>query len=259
LTREVRIARSPLLVPFHIGELVPGLTTPEGGELLEPELPAGEPRDRMIALFRELADRVDDGASLVFAGDCMAPLGALAGLRRRGVTPFVVWLDAHGDFNTPETTPSGYIGGMPLAMLTGRGDPTIVRALGLETLDTARVVLSDARDLDPEEGVALKASGVRLCSSAETAEIATWVPQEAPVYLHLDVDVVTPTDMPALRFPAAGGPSLERVASALETLARTRTIACTTVACTWDPSKPNAAEAAKATERLVDKLATPAA
>jgi arginase len=64
----------------------------------------------MIALFRRLADRVSDGASLVYAGDCMAPLGALAGLRRRGVTPFVVWLDAHGDFNTPETTPSGYVG-----------------------------------------------------------------------------------------------------------------------------------------------------
>jgi arginase len=213
----------------------------------------------MIALFRRLADRVSDGASLVYAGDCMAPLGALAGLRRRGVTPFVVWLDAHGDFNTPETTPSGYVGGMPLAMLTGRGDQTIVRALGLETLDTARVVLSDARDLDPEEGVALRASGVRLCSDAEIAELAAWVPKEAPVYLHLDVDVVTPADMPALRFPAPGGPSLERVEQALETLARERSIVCTTVACTWDPSKPDASRTEKATERLVAKLETAAA
>jgi len=248
--------RAPLLVPFHIGEPVRNLPTPEGGEILEPELPSGEPRDRMIALFRRLADRVADGTSLVYAGDCMAPLGALAGLRRRGVTPFVVWLDAHGDFNTPETTPSGYVGGMPLAMLTGRGDPTIVRALGLEALDTARVILSDARDLDPEEGVALKASGVRLCSDSEIADIAALVPSETPVYLHLDVDVVTPAEMPALRFPAAGGPSLERVERALETLARTRSIVCTTVACTWDPSKPDAERTEKATERLVAKLRT---
>lgn len=225
--------------------------------MLAAPLPTGEPRDRMIALFHALAERVADGASLVYAGDCMAPLGALAGLARRGVSPFVVWLDAHGDFNTPETTPSGYVGGMPLAMLAGLGDTTIVRALGLERLDTGRVVLADARDLDAEEGTALRVSGIRLCSDAELAEIAEWVPKTAPVYLHLDVDVVTPEEMPALRFPAAGGPSLARVESALETLARTRTIVCTTVACTWDPSKNGAAEATSATERLVAKIRSP--
>jgi arginase len=247
-------SNAPLLVPFHIGELVPGLPIPAGGELLEPDLPQGEPGQRMIALFGELADRVAAGVSLVYAGDCMAPLGVLAGLARRGVSPVVVWLDAHGDFNTPETTPSGYVGGMPLAMLTGRGDLSIVEALGLEKVDTSRVLLADARDLDPEEALALKASGIRTCSDAELAEIAAWVPRKAPVYVHLDVDVVTPSEMPALRFPAAGGPSIERVERCLATLAATRSIVCATVACTWDPAKPDAEKTAAATRRLAAAL-----
>lgn len=203
-------------------------------------------------LFRELANRVAaDKNALVFSGDCMAPLAVLAGLQRRGVRPFIVWLDAHGDFNTWETTPSGYIGGMPLAMLTGCGDQTIVQALELETVEASRVLLADARDVDPEEGIALAGSGVRV---ADMDEIAELVPSDQPIFVHLDVDVVTPAEMPALRFPAKGGPSRTRVESALRSLARTARVVGACVACTWDPSKPGADEASRVTERLVGCL-----
>jgi arginase len=113
------------------------------------------------------------------------------------------------------------------------------------------VVLSDARDLDPEESVALAGSGVRM---AAIGEVGDCVPGDQPIYVHLDVDVVTPGEMPALRFPAAGGPTLAQVADALRVLARTERIVCATIGCTWDPARPRAAEAVAATEMLVSCL-----
>lgn len=243
---------SVLLVPFHVGEFVKGFLTPAGAMVLEPPLPSGSRQERMIVLFRELANRVAaDQNAFVFSGDCMAPLGILAGLQRRGISPFIVWLDAHGDFNTWETTPSGYIGGMPLAMLTGCGEQTILQALELQTVEADRVVLADARDVDPEEGIALAGSGIRV---ADVDEIVGLVPSDLPIFVHLDVDVVTPAEMPALRFPAKGGPSRTQVETALRSLAGTGRVVGACIACTWDPSKPGADEAATATARLAGCL-----
>ncbi|MEO8188906.1 MAG: arginase family protein [Acidobacteriota bacterium] len=208
-----------LAVPFHVGDFVA-------------EVESSEP-------------------SLVYAADCMAPLGVLAGLHRRGVSPYVVWLDAHGDFNTWDTTPSGYIGGMPVAMLTGRGEQTIVEALELPVIDEGRFLISDARDLDPGEGVALARSRVRV---VPLGKIAQELPPDLPIYVHLNVDVVTPSEMPALRFPARGGPSLAAVEISLRSLARTGRVACTSVACTWEPENPAADAAVAATKRLIAAL-----
>jgi arginase len=241
-----------LIVPFHIAERLESLPSPDGSSVVAPELPAGSPQVRMLALFRELADRVAaEHPFLVYSGDCMAPLGVLAGLQRSGLSPFVVWLDAHGDFNTWETTPSGYIGGMPLAMLVGRGEQSIVQRLGLQTVVPSRILIADARDLDPEEGVALRSSGI---CAAPVDEIAQRVPVGLPIYVHLDVDVVTPSEMPALRYPAAGGPTLVHVGAALRALARTGRVVCATIACTWHPSHRDAAKAAMATDNLVASL-----
>ena len=241
-----------LLVPFHVGEPVKGLPAPAGSTLLEPAIPSSSPQERMIVLFREVASRVAaDRTTLVYSGDCMTPLGILAGLQRRGVSPFIVWLDAHGDFNTWETTPSGYIGGMPVAMLVGRGEQTIVQGVGLQTVDPSRILIADARDLDLEEGIALKGSGVRVAAVDEVADL---VPGDLPIFVHLDLDVVTPAEMPSLRFPAAGGPTLARVEQLLRALVGTGRVVCACIACTWDPSKPGADNAAAATERLAASL-----
>jgi arginase len=238
-----------LFVPFHVGERVPGFPIPRGADVLSPELPDGSPQTKMVALFRQLAERVAKSAGcVVYAGDCMAPIGALAGIQRRGISPFLVWFDAHGDFNTWETTPSGYIGGMPIAMLVGRGEQTIVEGVGLDTWDERRVVILDARDVDPDERLALKGSEVRV---GGVDAIADLLPKFGPIAVHLDVDVVNPDEMPALRFPAAGGPSVEGVKAALRAIAATGRVVCVTVACTWDPARPGAEIAAQAAERLV--------
>ena len=241
-----------LTVPFHVAERVDGFPLPAGATAVVPELPAGTAQDRMIALFRALADGVAAGdVRRVYSGDCMAPLGVLAGLERRGIRPFIVWLDAHGDFNTWETTPSGYIGGMPLAILVGKEERRMLDGIGLETIAENRILLSDAREVDPREGVALSRSAVRI---ARLEELPGLIPQEGPIYLHLDLDVVRPSQMPALRYPAAGGPTLDQVGDFIEGLAKTGRLVCATIGCTWDPSHAEAPEAFAATEKLASRL-----
>ena len=124
----------------------------------------------MGALYRHLADRVttlDD--IVVYGGDCVSTIGVLAGLQRKGIQPTLIFFDAHGDFNTWETSPSGFIGGMPLAMLTGRGEQTIVESAGLTPLLDERVVLVDGRDLDQGEDASIAASDIRVATVAEIA------------------------------------------------------------------------------------------
>ena len=183
---------------------------------------------------------------VVFAGDCVSVIGVLAGLERRGLEPTLVFFDAHGDFNTWETTPSGFIGGMPLAMVTGRGEQTIVAATGLTPLADQRVVLVDGRDLDPGEDAAITESGIAV---APVDEVVRHVPDDGPLYVHVDVDVVDPRDMPATNYPALGGPSLAEVADTLLQLEATGRVVAVSFSC-WNPDLPGAEVAAAATLQL---------
>ncbi len=99
------------------------------------------------------------------AGDCCTSIGILAGLQQAGVDPTLIWFDAHGDFNTWETTPSGFLGGMPLAMLVGKGEQTIMEGVGTSVLPEEQVILSDGRDLDPGEDEVF--GWIQGCSPAE--------------------------------------------------------------------------------------------
>ena len=93
-----------------------------GARELAPELPHASPQVRMGVLYRGLARLVEgEDAPVVISGDCMVAIGVLAGLQARGIDPTLLWFDAHGDFHTWETTASGFLGGMPLAMVSGRG------------------------------------------------------------------------------------------------------------------------------------------
>jgi arginase len=222
-------------------------------ETIQPPLPGADPLHRMGALYRRLADRVADVAQpVVFAGDCVSIIGVLAGLERRAVYPALVFFDAHGDFNTWETTPSGFIGGMPLAMVTGRGEQTIVEATGLTPLADERVVLVGARDLDPGEAVAVDESGIAVSS---VDEVMAAIPTDGPLYVHLDADVVDPVEMPAMNYPAPGGPSVAAVQAALGALEATGRVVAFSVSC-WNPELPGAETAAGAVRRLTAPFIT---
>jgi arginase len=208
---------------------------------------------RMASILDAVAAWVADNVpALVHAPDCMAPIGVVAGLQSAGLDPDLVWLDAHGDFNTPETTPSGYLGGMPLAMLVGRGDQSLIRALRIHPLAEPRVLLAGARDLDPGESTALASSEVRHLS---LAELCTLELPDRPLHVHLDLDVIDPGEMPGLLYPAGGGPSVADVATALRHLATAPWLAAVSVAHTYDQGAPTAAACRHVAAGLVRELA----
>ncbi len=215
-----------ILTPYFDGETDAGLEP-----LARPEwrinklaLPPGTKPARMIAMYRPLAawvaETVTQGELPVsLAGDCVSSLGVLAGVQRAGLRPTLIWFDAHGDFNTWETSPSGFLYGMPLAMLVGRGEQTIVEGVHLVPLPEARVILTDARDLDPGEREALADSAVAHLPDAASL-LNNPLPEE-PLYVHVDTDVVDPNEARAVRYPAPGGPSVETLRRVFQRLAQT--------------------------------------
>jgi arginase len=230
---------SRILVPYHLDEHLPGLDVPITPDTtVEVELPPGDAWRRMTALYERVAAAVADsvrqgGRPTVVSGDCTTSLGTVCGLQRAGIDPAIVWFDAHGDVQTLETTASGYLGGIPLRILVGYRPELISTAIGLSPVAEQRVLLVDARDLDPPEQEYLARSAVRRCAVDEVS--ATVLP-DGPLYLHLDLDVVDPDDVPGLLFPAPGGPSLPAVAEAIGRVVATGRVAAVGVGCTWRPA-----------------------
>jgi arginase len=227
-----------IVTPWHLDEHIPAFPIPANvTETIRPALPAGPAPGRMTLLYQAVAGAVAGAARpLLLSGDCPTALGAVAGLQRRYRDVAVVWLDAHGDFNTPAITISGYLGGMPLAMLTGRAPEPFCDALGLRPVADTHVVLADARDLDPAERDALTASRVRRVPADPAAIIsALGGLGRTPVYLHLDVDVIDSAGLPGLRFPAGPGPAVTRIEECLAAVCTSADVTAACIACAWLP------------------------
>ncbi len=191
---------------------------------------------RMSIVHRHLADLVAKTVKggyrpVSIAGDCCTVIGVLAGLQRAGVNPRLVWLDAHGDFNTWETTPSGFIGGMPLAMIVGRGDQALMKAAALTPLPERDVILANARDLDPGERELLQQSRVRHVS--DVVSIPQLVSSERPIHIHLDTDVIDAAEAPAMKYPVKGGPTLNTLREMVKRLANTGRVVSVSMTL-WD-------------------------
>ena len=232
--------------PYFMGERMDGFEVPEPHSELAPLLPSGSPLERMAVLYRHLAEAVADARSpVVYAGDCVSIIGTIGGLQLLGLDPTLVFFDAHGDFNTWETTPSEFLGGMPLAMITGRGDQTIVDGAGTSVLEDASVWLVGARDIDPGEDALIASSGINVVSVEQLLDRE--VPR-GPLHVHVDLDVVDPAEMPAMNYPAPGGPSVAIVARAVEHLA-TGDVAAFSLS-SWNPSLPGAKKAATAARTI---------
>ena len=180
---------------------------------IEPDFQASD--DPVVAVNRALADTVQaypDKVPVVFANDCTSCLGMVKGLEMRA--PAVLWYDSHGDFNTPETTPSGFLGGMPLAALVGRGNQHLMRGIDLEPIAESDVIVSDCRNLDPEEGIMLRESQVTIYETLHALNKAAL--PDKPLYIHFDTDVVDCEDMPAMSYPEPDGPSLQESIDSLQ-------------------------------------------
>jgi arginase len=178
-----------------IGEPAPG--RPRGWD---EDLP--EARHVLEAAAAEISAALDQGElPLLTASDCTICIATLPTVARRIPGVRILWLDAHGDFNTPDTTPSGFLGGMCLAAACGRWD-----AGWPDTIDPASVSFLGVRDLDAGERVEVERAGVQ-----------TGVPGTGPVYVHLDLDALDPSVLPA-QFPVPGGMGAGEVQDVLAAL-----------------------------------------
>ena len=244
-----------LLVPYHHTEALPALT----GALQADDavvVSKGPPAAMLARIYDMVAARVARAPEplCVVSGDCATSLATLAGLQRRGLDPGVLWLDAHADFHTPRTTRSGYFGGMALAMVTGRAGTTLTGSIGMRAIPDASCALIGARDVEPAESDALAASGVRRIA---LDELATAALPPSPWYVHLDVDVIDPSHLAPLRFPAPGGATVAQIADALETIVTRGTVAALGLACTFAASAFSAGNPLEPLMPLISALASP--
>lgn len=251
-----------IFAPYWMGDFSPGRAALARHTWRLVAAPPSEdsPTERMGTLCHLLADQVakiraDGNLPVVIAGDCTFSIGVAAGLQRETMDFSLVWYDAHGDFNTHETTPSGFIGGMPLAMLCGRGEQTIVEGAGAENHPDAKVILTDARDLDQGEKEAIAES--ELTHLPDVGELLTVELPDRPIYIHFDSDVLRTEDLSAVSYPAEGGASLETIEASLARLADTGQVAAISVTM-WDPERDEADKAEELVvgivERLVERL-----
>ena len=247
-----------MLSPSALDEAVPGLEALAQSDwwLNKPVLPDGDKQTRMSAIYRPIADFVAESLArgerpVSIAGDCCAAIGVLAGLQRAGLNPTVIWFDAHGDFNTWETTPGGFIGGMPLAMMVGRGEQTIVDAVGLTPIAEKQVILTDARALDPKEQELVKQSTVRHLP--DPTSLLTYAFPNNPLFIHFDPDIIQTSEVPAMDYPAPGGVSARELQKVFRHVAQTGKIAAISLA-SWNPEKDQNGQSQKVCLALLQIL-----
>jgi arginase len=228
-----------ILTPYFIDQSEPFLNRylKDGWELNTVTLPNTDPQGRASAVHKPLADKVEAALKagkrpVSIAGDCCATIPVMAGLQRVGITPTLLWLDSHGDFNTWETTPSGFLGGMPLAMIAGLGELRMNQAVGLEAIATEQIILADGRDLDPGEKMLVEESGI--IHIQDFSSLINY-PFEGPIYVHFDCDVLHLDDVSAVKYPAKGGPRASEVAEVFKSLkSRLNLVAISATIGSWD-------------------------
>lgn len=217
-------------VPFHV---------------VEPRLPeekrsADEP-ENLGLLGGAIADAVASGlraghAVLMSGGDCNHITGVLGGMQDAyGATARIglVWFDAHGDFNTPKTTISGMLGGMPVAVSAGLGYPKWRIASHIAApLPTERIVMVDVRNLDPLEKQLIDATAVTVASVAPGfpgADLSEAIAQLAErcdlIYLHIDSDILDESLVPNHGTREPNGPNMEQVLAAVDVVMATGKVA----------------------------------
>jgi arginase len=183
---------------------------------------------------------------VILSGDCNAAIGVLGGLAMAGCnTPGVLWFDAHGDLNTPETSTTGFLDGMALASATGRCHGALRAAARLETpVAESRVVLLAVRDLDPAEEEylsrapmrAVRADAIRHGGAASVTPVLEALhAQTADLYVHLDLDALDPADAPAAGYRVPNGISADTLAAVLRSAASRFRVRALTVT-NYDPS-----------------------
>ncbi|MGY1841040.1 MULTISPECIES: arginase family protein [unclassified Modestobacter] len=206
------------------------------------ELRTGFELQRAVAV-RAAEARAAGEHPVVLSGNCSATIGALAALTGGGERVGLVWLDAHGDLNTPDVDPRGFLDGQGLAMALGRCWTAATATVpGFAPLAADRVVLIGARDLDPAETDALRRSGPRWLPPRDArdarvtgAALVDLADRVDVVHLHVDLDVHDPSIAPANGFAAPDGLTAAEVQRVVGQTAERVRIGSATLAA-YDPA-----------------------
>lgn len=196
--------------------------------------------DEVVCVANELAKRVEGvmragSTPIILGGDHSISLGSASGVANAVQSPGIIWFDAHTDFNSSKTSPSGNIHGMILGALCGygdpeAGDPALVNvAGGGPHIDARRVVIVGARDIDLGERELLKRSGAhvftmtdidRLGMDRVTRDAIALASEGAPgIHVSFDLDGVDPKDAPGVGTPVPGGMTWREAHLAMELVA----------------------------------------
>ncbi len=197
-------ALGELLGARVIGSPGEGANTPWGDDLVES-------RGCLLEAGGQVDDAFEAGRMpLLVAGTCSICVSTLPVVARTHPEAWVVWLDAHPDFNTPDTTPSQFLGGMCLAAACGVWDSGFGAGI-----DPAQVMMFGVRDVDGQEQVLLETHGVgRAEKPAELADAL----DGRQVFLHLDLDILDPSVLPHA-FPVDGGMDFDQLRRLLDLVA----------------------------------------
>src|SRR5690348_1373761 len=181
----------------------------------------------------------EDFLPLVLGGDHSIAVGTAGGVaahfHKQSKRIGLIWLDAHGDMNTPESSPSGNVHGMPLASIMGYGPPELTELGGVKPMVEPRsIALVGVRDLDSKERRLVKDSGVHVFTMRDIdergmrevmAEALRFTTDDvAGVAVSLDMDFVDPSDAPGVGTPVRGGVTYREAHLALEMIADSRSM-----------------------------------
>lgn len=184
--------------------------------------------------------RSTGSACLILAGDDTASIGVVSGLQAAhgaGARIGVVWVDAHGDFNTPETSYSGILAGMSLAIVAGLAGPNWREAAKLAApVSTDRIIVGGARQLDAKEAALLNVTDVRVFDTKALRALEDWnrsvnrlASSVDMISLHVDIDVLDPRLVPSSSTPSPDGLELQEAAAVLSAVLGTGKVAALTI------------------------------
>jgi arginase family enzyme len=180
-----------------------------------------ESRGCLLEAGGQLEDALNAGlAPVLLAAECSIGISTLPSIARIRPDAKFLWLDAHGDYNTPDTTGSEYLGGMALSGACGEWDAE----LELGFVDPSRVVLAGGRDFDGPERELIDASGMTVVTGRDIMEEDFPAALGGdPVYIHLDLDVLDKDELPVL-FPTEGGLEIAELREVLARVAEGREV-----------------------------------
>jgi arginase len=268
-----------ILVPYYLGKarvangLGPEALVASGAlerlnihttSTIEVELNASSEIQQCIAIDAALSSAITDlgqgAVPIVFSGNCHACLGTLSGTQSASD---IIWFDAHGDLNTPDTSVTGYFDGMALATALGWSWTELTKMIPEFTPRAeSDVLLVGARDLDPQEHDRLMRSRIRhyappaLSAADSDPQFAAAIPPSSSnreVYVHLDLDVLDPSELPVNRFTVPGGVSIAWLEQALRAVRERRTVAAVGVSA-YNPAYSDPSLAAPIVNRLLKAL-----